>query len=122
MFDREWRRVGSYFSSEGERVVTLDEGVSDYVARTPGRLTPFAHKAGAVDFQNPHPCHLFRWGLGEVVTAVAHGGLCLEELREHPHSIAHRFSHMRELAEYRTLPPENVPSMPLLYGLRARKH
>jgi hypothetical protein len=32
-----------------------------------------------------------------------------------------RFARMREIAGYRVLPPEDAPSVPLLYGLRARK-
>jgi hypothetical protein len=55
------------------------------------------------------------------VTAIGGAGLRVEVLEEYPHSIAMRFSRMREIAGYRTLPPEDVPSAPLLYGLRARK-
>lgn len=121
MFDREWHHVGPYFPAEGEHVGTLDEGIIDYVARTPGRLTPFDYQSGVTDFQNPHIAHIFAWGLGEIVTAVASSGLQVEVLREYPHTIAHRFARMREFDHYRTLPPEDVPSVPLLYGLRARK-
>jgi len=121
MFNRDWNHVGAYFPSERERVDTKEQGVIDYVARTPGRLTPFAYEAGVVGFQNPRQCHLFLWGLGEIVTAIARAGLCLEELREYPHTIAHRCGRMREIEHYRTLPPEDVPNVPLLYGLRARK-
>lgn len=122
MFDREWNHTGSYFPpDERGRMNTLAEGVIDYVARTPGRLTPFDYQTGVENFKNPQPAHTISWGLGEMVTAVAEAGLRLEILREYPHTIAHRFSRMREIDHYRTLPPEDVPSVPLLYGLRARK-
>ncbi len=97
MFDREWNHVGPYFPPAEGRVDTHTEGVIDYVTRTPGRVTPFAYETGIVDFQNPRPCHTFAWGLGEIVTAVASAGLRVETL------------------------PEDVPSVPLLYGLCARK-
>jgi SAM-dependent methyltransferase len=121
LFDRDWNLAGGYFPSAVGRVGTVEEGVIDYVARTPGRLTPFAYEAGVTDFHNSRPCHTFRWGLGEIVTAVARAGFFLEALHEYPHTIAHRFGRMREIEQYRTLPPEDVPSVPLLYGLRARK-
>lgn len=121
LFDRDWNLAGGYFPSAVGRVGTIEEGVIDYVARTPGRLTPFAYEAGVTDFHNPRQCHTFRWGLGEIVTSVARAGLFLEALHEYPHTIAHRFGRMREIEQYRTLPPDDVPSVPLLYGLRARK-
>jgi hypothetical protein len=121
MFDRNWAHDGAYFPTVEERVDTHTEGVIDYVARTPGHLTPFDYQVGTEDFHNPIRCHTFVWTLGEMVTAIAGAGLCLEILREYPHTIAHRFDRMREIDHYRTLPPEDVPSVPLLYGLRARK-
>ena len=119
MFSRDWRHTGDYFPRE--RVDSLDEGVIDYITRSPGRLSPFAYEAGIEDFQNPHPSHLFRYTLGQIVTAIGGAGLRIEVLEEYPHTIAMRFAHMREIASYRVLPPEDVPSVPLLYGLRARK-
>jgi SAM-dependent methyltransferase len=122
LFDREWNHVGSYFPpADSGRANTLTEGVIDYIARTPGRLTPFDYQPGVEHFQNPQPAHTFSWGLGEIVTAVAGAGLRLEVLREYPHTIAHRFGRMREIDHYRTLPPADLPSVPLLYGLRACK-
>jgi SAM-dependent methyltransferase len=119
MFSRDWRHVGEYFPAE--RVDSLDEGVIDYITRSPGQLSPFAYEAGIEDFQNPHPSHLFRYTLGQIVTAIGGAGLRIEVLEEYPHTIAMRFERMREIAGYRALPPEDAPSAPLLYGLRARK-
>jgi SAM-dependent methyltransferase len=119
MFSRDWRHSGDYFPAE--RVDSLDEGVIDYITRSPGRLSPFVYEAGVEDFQNPHLSHLFRYTLGEIVTAIGGAGLRIEVLEEYPHTIAMRFDRMREIAGYRVLRPEDVPSVPLLYGLRARK-
>jgi SAM-dependent methyltransferase len=119
MFARDWRHSGDYFPAE--RVDLLGEGVIDYVTRSPGRLSPFAYEAGIEDFQNPHPSHLYRYTLGQIVTAIGGAGLRIEVLEEYPHTIAMRFERMREIAGYRAKPPEDVPNVPLLYGLRAHK-
>jgi SAM-dependent methyltransferase len=118
MFSRDWSHVGDYFPRE--RVDALEEGVIDYGTRSPGRLSPFAYEAGIEDFRNPYPSHLFRYTLGQIVTAIGGAGLRIEALEEYPHTIAMRFNRMREIAGYRTLPPEDTPSVPLLYGLRAQ--
>jgi SAM-dependent methyltransferase len=119
MFSRDWRHSGDYFPAE--RVDSLDEGVIDYITRSPGRLSPFSYEAGVEGFQNPHPSHLFRYTLGQIVTVIGGAGLRIEVLQEYPHTIAMRFERMREIASYRALPSEDVPSLPLLYGLQARK-
>ena len=65
----------------------------------------------------------FEWshGLGEVVTALIGAGLRLELLNEHPYTLFPRWPFLRreEGGVYR-LPPE-VPSLPLMYSLRARR-
>ena len=119
MFSRQWRHISDYFPAE--RIDSLDEGVIDYITRSPGKLSPFGYEAGIENFQNPYPSHLFRYTLGQIVTAIGSAGLHIDVLEEYPHSIAMRFERMREIADYRTLPPEDVPSVPLLYGLRAHK-
>lgn len=119
MFSRQWRHISDYFPAE--RIDSLDEGVIDYITRSPGKLSPFGYEAGIENFQNPYPSHLFRYTLGQIVTAIGSAGLHIDVLEEYPHSIAMRFERMREIAHYRTLPPEDVPSVPLLYGLRAHK-
>ncbi len=92
------------------------------MAESGGGLTPAGFVEGARDFENPDPCHLFRWGLGEVVTALAGAGLRISALEEYPYANGERhFSGMRELPGRRMVPPERVPSVPLMYGLRAEK-
>jgi SAM-dependent methyltransferase len=117
MFDEHWRHASPY-PAGGE---PLDlPGVGDYVGDAAGGLTPAGHVEGVRGFANPEPCRLFRWGLGEVVTALAGAGLTITELREYPYANGERqFTGMRELPGRRMTPPEDVPALPLMYGLAA---
>jgi SAM-dependent methyltransferase len=120
MFDEGWKHSRDY--PFGGKPLCLDEGVGDYVGESGGGLTPAGFSEGVSGFENPEPCHLFRWGLGEVVTALAGAGLRISALREYPYSNGERhFSGMRGLAGRRVAPPEGVPRLPLMYGLRAEK-
>ena len=120
VFDVDWNLARDYPRS-GERLI-LEEGVGDYVADSQGGLTPAGFARGVEGFENPEPCHLFRWGLGEVVTALAGAGLGITALEEYPHSNGERhFAGMRESPGRRMIPPEGVPALPLMYGLRAEK-
>lgn len=120
MFDERWTHARDY-PAGGERLV-LEEGVGDYVAESGGGLTPAGFVEGTRDFENPHRCHVFRWGLGEVVTALAAAGLRILALKEYPYINGERpFSAMRELPESRMVPPEDVPAVPLMYGISAVK-
>jgi SAM-dependent methyltransferase len=120
IFDRDWNHVHDYPS--GGEPLLLDAGVGDYVAASNGGLTPAGFVDGVRDFENSASCHLFRWGLGEVVTALAEAGLRITALREYPYTNGERkFTRMRELREKRMVPPEDVPQIPLMYGIRAEK-
>jgi len=120
MFDERWNRVHPYPSGGEPRL--LREGVGDYVGESGGGLTPEGFVEGTRDFENPHGCHLFRWGLGEVVTALAGAGLRIVALEEYPYSNGERlFAWMRELPGRRMAPPGEVPAVPLMYGISAEK-
>ena len=120
MFDEHWNHAYAYYS--GGEPLTDDDGVGDYVAEAGGGLTPAGFVEGVRDFDNPQRCHLFRWGLGEVVTAVAGGGLRITVLQEYPYSNGERhFAEMRESPGGRMVPPESVPTIPLMYGIHACK-
>jgi SAM-dependent methyltransferase len=120
MFDEHWNHVYAYYS--GGELLTDDAGVGDYVAEAGGGLTPAGFVEGVSDFDNPQRCHLFQWGLGEVVTAVAGAGLRITVLQEYPYSNGERhFAEMRELPGRRMVPPESVPAVPLMYGIHACK-
>jgi SAM-dependent methyltransferase len=120
MFDEQWNRAHAYPS--GGEPQLLQEGVGDYVGESRGGLTPAGFVEGARDFENPHRCHLFGWGLGEVVTALAGAGLRIVALEEYPYSNGERLlPRMRELPGRRMVPPEGVPAVPLMYGISAEK-
>ncbi|CAA9449446.1 MAG: hypothetical protein AVDCRST_MAG58-839 [uncultured Rubrobacteraceae bacterium] len=120
IFAKDWNHVNDYPS--GGEPLHLDEGVGDYVAASRGGLTPAGFAEGVRDFDNPEGCHLFRWGLGELVTALARAGLKITTLQEYPYANGERkFAGMRELQDNRMVPPENVPKVPLMYGIRAER-
>ena len=120
MFDEQWNLAHDYPSGGEPRL--LREGVGDYVGESGGGLTPAGFVEGTRDFENPHRSHLFRWGLGEVVTALADAGLRIAALEEYPYSNGERlFARMRELPGRRMFPPEDVPAVPLMYGISAEK-
>ncbi len=119
MIDSEWKLARNYLSDGAER----DEGgVGDYVGDSGGGLVPSGFVEGVEDFENPEACHLFRWGLGEVVSAVAGAGVGIEALEEYPYSNGEKnFAGMRELPGRRMFPPEGSPKVPLMYGLSAKR-
>lgn len=120
VFDENWNLTHDY--PAGGEPLELREGVGDYVGASDGGLTPAGFAPGARSFQNPEPARLFRWGLGEVVTALAGTGLRITALHEYPYSNGERkFAGMRELPGRRMVPPEGVPTLPLMYGVVAEK-
>jgi SAM-dependent methyltransferase len=121
IFDEDWNHVRDYPS--GGEPLLLEEGVGDYVAGSGGGLTPAGFVEGVGGFENPEKAHHFRWGLGEVVTALAAAGLRITAVQEYPYTNGERnFARMRELQGKRMVPPEGVPAVPLMYGIRAEKN
>jgi hypothetical protein len=118
MLDAEWNLARDYLSGGAERD---ERGVGDYVGDSGGGLVPSGFVEGVRGFENPEVCHLFRWGLGDVVTSLAEAGMCLEILEEYPYSNGERnFAGMSDAPGRRVFPPEGVPKVPLMYGLSAR--
>lgn len=120
VFEWDWSHKYPYFADGVPH--SYEHGVGDYVALAGEALTPSGYIEGARDFVNPHPGHEFQWGIGEVATALLDAGLTIEALREYPYSNAARlFDRMRELPGKRMVPPEDVPNVPLMYGVVARR-
>ncbi len=120
MFDEYWNHTRPYYS--GGEPLTDNDGVGDYVGESRGGLTPAGFLEGVRDFENPEPCHLFRWGLGEVLTALGGAGLRITVLEEYPYSNGERhFVGMRKVPGRRMVPPEGVPAVPLMYGISVEK-
>ena len=121
VFDEAWNVARDYPS--GGEPLPLEEGVGDYVGASGGGLAPAGFAEGVWGFENPEPCYLFRWGLGEVVTALAEAGLKITALEEYPYSNGERhFARMRELPGRRMVPSADVPAVPLMYGVRAERN
>ncbi len=120
IFDPDWRHRVPY--PAGGTPLELD-GIDDYVGAAGGGLSPGGFAAGAAEFRNPHSCTLYRWGLGDVVTAFsADGGSpwSVQRLEEYPFANGERqFSRMQAMPGRRWMPPDDVPPVPLMYGLVA---
>lgn len=117
MFDADWQLARSY--PHGGRILPID-GVGDYVGASGAGLAPGGFAEGMPHFQNPEPAHLFQWGVGEVVTALAGAGLRIEALCEYPFVNGEKpFTRMRELPGHRLAAPDGTPEMPLMYGVAA---
>jgi SAM-dependent methyltransferase len=120
VFDWDWSLKFPYFV--GGEPLTFEHGVGDYVALSDGALAPSGYVEGVKDFVNPHRGHEFQWGIGEVVTALLDAGLAMTALREYPYANgAKLFDRMGETPGKRMVPPEDIPSLPLMYGVAAKR-
>jgi SAM-dependent methyltransferase len=119
MLDRNWCLAHDY--PQGGALLELD-GVGDYVGDSGHGLAPAGFEPGVAGFVNPHPCHLYRWGVGDVVSALADAGLRILTLREHCYVNGEQpFAAMRAGEGRRIYPPVGAPAVPLMYGLAAEK-
>ena len=118
VFDPGWKPHYDYFGA-----APIEEpGVGDYVALSGDGLTPGEIAEGVVDFQNPHRSYEFAWGISDVVSALLAAGLRLERLTEYPYANGWRgFERMRDIGGRRMAPPEDMPRIPLMYGVVASK-
>jgi SAM-dependent methyltransferase len=118
VFDPGWKPHYDYFGG----APVEEAGVGDYVAESGGGLTLDDNEAGVVGFQNPHRSYEFAWGVSDVVSALLGAGLTLERLVEYPYANGWRgFERMRDIGGRRMVPPEDMPRLPLMYGLVARR-
>ena len=109
------------YSTHGS-VLTWESGVNDYVAQSGTGLVPWGYQEGVTSFANPNPCHEFAWGISDLLSAILRAGLVLETFREYPVANGWRpFRRMTERAPRRFALPEELPPMPLMFGLAARR-
>ncbi|MFT7668622.1 MAG: SAM-dependent methyltransferase [Planctomycetota bacterium] len=95
------------------------DGVRDYVVDT---VPVSGLEEGVRDFGNPEEAYCFQWTLADTVQALIEAGLRITALREYPYSNGCQvFEGMRELPGRRFTMPEGQPSMPLMFGLTARR-
>ncbi|MBS1167424.1 MAG: SAM-dependent methyltransferase [Proteobacteria bacterium] len=118
VFDPEWRPHYDYFGG-----APIEEpGVGDYVAESGTGLTPGEIADGVVGFQNPHRSYEFAWGISDVVSALLAAGLRLERLTEYPYANGWRgFERMADIGGRRMVPPDDMPRLPMMYGIVAGK-
>jgi SAM-dependent methyltransferase len=120
VFGWEWQLEAPYFG-EG-RPLTFEHGIGDYVAMSGAALAPSGFQEGVQDFVNPHPGHEFQWPVSEVIQALIDAGLQLRSFREYPYANGGKlWADMRELPGGRMVPPERLPSLPLMYSLAVEK-
>lgn len=117
--DADWQLAHPY---PAQGAPLLLAGVGDYVGASGDGLAPAGFAEGEHAFVNPFPCRLFRWGLGEVVSAFAAAGLRIESLREYCYVNGERpYKRMEAGPGRRWYAPSDVPATPLMYGLAATK-
>ncbi len=118
-FDEQWQLHYDYFNAAA---ITEAAGVGDYVGDSGDGLALGGFQEGIRDFRNPHPSHEFYWGIGQIVTALSTAGLGIDRLEEYPYLNGWRRSpDMRDIGGRRMAQPEGMPSLPLMYGIRASK-
>lgn len=109
------------YSTHG-RPYTWEEGVSDYVAESGPQITPSGWEDGVQGFQNPHRVHEFVWSPSEVITSLLDAGLVLEHFKEYDYSSGFKgFKNMVPLEGRGWTFPADVPALPLMYSIVARR-
>lgn len=120
IFDEDWTISYPYFANGA--VFTWEDGIGDYVADAGESLTPSGYLEGVKNFKNPYPVHEFQWTMAEIIGAIIATGLSLVRLDEYPFSNgAKLMRRMQEQPGGRMYPPEEMPSLPLMFGLVAEK-
>jgi 2-polyprenyl-3-methyl-5-hydroxy-6-metoxy-1,4-benzoquinol methylase len=119
-FEWDWTLTTGYFHDG--KPMSFANGIGDYVAMSGAALAPSGYVEGVQDFVNPHPGHEFNWTISEILSALMDAGLNLTAFHEYPYMNGGKlFDRMREMPGGRMYPPEGMPSLPLMYGLRAEK-
>lgn len=119
--DENYVRVDPYFL-DGSKMSRYEDGISDYVATSGTALTPSGYLDGVMNFKNPYPAYEFTWTTADLLTALIDAGLRLTAYREYPYMNGDRmFKDMQETPGKRMYPAPGIPSLPLMFALRAEK-
>ncbi len=110
-----------FYDYMGGKHYAFDTGVGDYVGESgEALLVDNAAKPTDDPWVNPNPAHEFTWGLAEVIMALVNAGLQIDVFREYPYSNGFkRFENMRTLTGRRWTTPEDKPTIPMMFGIRA---
>lgn len=116
----DWKHANDYM---GGRLYSFETGVGDYVAEAGGALSNTGTVIeDAAPFVNPNPAHEYAWGLADVVGALLEAGLSLTALHEYPYCNGFKpFPIMIEKPGRRMVFPDDMPLLPLMYGLVAQR-
>ncbi len=119
MFNERFELAYPYFG--GGKPLVWEDGVGDYVAQAGAALAPSGFAEGVRDFSNPHPVSEFQWSISEIIQALLAARFIIERFDEYPYANgAKLFDNMREAPGKRMWPPDDVPSVPLMYSIVAR--
>jgi len=98
-----------------------DPGVNDYVAEAGTHLTPSGWEEGVKNFKNPHPDVAFQWGLAEILMALIEPGLRIEHYVEYHVTKWRAFPTMLAAPGGNFVLPPEMPQIPLMFGVSARR-
>ena len=119
IFDDDWNITYPYIKDD--RPITWDPGIGDYIADSGPALAPSGYLSGIEGFSNPYPSHEFQWTVSDIFTALIKVGLTIEKFKEYPYSNGAKLLPGMKLGEKnRYYPPENLPRIPIMFGLSAR--
>jgi SAM-dependent methyltransferase len=125
-----WARMAARYVAPGGALLVVDlhpagmalrSDPADASGRTLRIEHPYFHTGEPLTEHKPGEpdVHLWTYGLGEVVTAVAATGLRVESLREHPFSWWRQFPQLVESDDGYWRWPDQAHQLPLLLSLRA---
>lgn len=119
VFEHDWSFAYDYL---GGKPLESD-GVGDYVAESGAGLNLTGEAIeNPSSFKNPHLAYEFPWGLADIITALLKAGLSLRTFHEYPYCNGWQpFENMRETDGRRMILPEDMPTLPMMFGLVAEK-
>ena len=112
------KRSFNYFGNGSPR--KIEGGMWDYVGASGNALSPSGFTEGTSDFQGSAVHYQFDWTVSEVMMALIQAGLSITRFEEYPYVNGCRFlSTMILHPGNRWHLPDDLPSIPLMYGLCA---